>query len=535
MQIVRLNAALVFLCCLSAVSGIAQAATPYSMDWLEQFGTSAWDQAYGVSADGTGNVYVTGETAGSLGGTNAGFYDAFDAKYNIQGVAQQTTQYGDTGSDVGTGISADSLGNVFVAGYSQGPLNGPNNGGFQAQLSNYTPAGTLQWSQYIGPVQTYAYGVSADGQGNAYIAGYTTGSLNQPNAGGYDAYVAKYDSTGNALWTHQFGTSAQDQALGVAADGANSVYVTGSTQGSLGGTNAGGYDAFVRKYDAAGNLQWTQQLGSAGNDIAEAVAAKSGCLYIVGNTSGSLGGTNAGLADAFISKFSSAGVLQWTKQFGTSGNDYADGVAADANGNVFVVGYTQGALGGTNVGGYDAFLSEFNAAGNLQWTQQLGSPGNDFATSVSVDGFGHVFVAGDTTGSLGGTNAGSYDAWLARFSPVPMLGDFNRDGVVDSADINAMMAALTNLSNYTTDYDLSPAQLLAIGDFNGDGVITNADLQGLLKALIDDSWQYQPVPEPASFLLLAMAGALCLWERKRRSGVFARPNPELNFLRDQSG
>jgi hypothetical protein len=492
----------------------AQAAgpAPYTMDWLQQFGTSDWDQAYGVSATSAGSIYVTGETAGSLGGANAGLYDAFTSIYDTHGTAAGTAQFGATGSDIGTGVSADGQGNVFVSGYSQGP-NGPA-GGYQAMLLNYNSTGALQWSQFIGPTQTYAYGVSADGQGNAYLAGYTTGSLNEPNAGGYDAFVAKYDSSGNALWTHQFGTASQDQAFGVSADGMNSVYVAGSTQGALGGPNAGGYDAFLRKYDAGGNLQWTAQLGSAGNDIAQAVSVnKSGCVYIVGNTSGALGGTNAGLADAFVSKYNSGGTLQWTKQFGTAGNDYAYGAAADTHGNVFVVGYTQGSLGGANAGGYDAFLTEFNTAGQQLWTDQFGTPGNDFATAVSVDAQGHVFVAGSTTGSLGGSNAGSYDAWVARFSPVPVPGDFNRDGVVDAADIAAMMTALTDLPDYMSTYDLSPSDLLTIGDFNADGSVTNADLQGLLSNLISNNPPYQPVPEPAGFVLLALGGMLASWVR----------------------
>ncbi len=258
---------------------------PYINDWTTQFGTPDWDQAHGVSADGPGHVYVTGETTGSLASPNAGLDDIFTSIYNIHGAAVSSTQTGTTGSDIGTGVAADSLGNVFVSGYSQGSPSG----GFQATLSNYNSSGALQWSQNIGPVQTYGYGVAADGQGNAYITGYTTGSLNEPNAGGYDGFVAKYDASGNAQWTHQFGTAGLDQAYGISSDGANGVYVAGSTTGNLGGPNAGGFDAFVRKYDVAGNVQWTQQLGTSGNDIAQAVSAsKTGSVFVVGNTSGAL-------------------------------------------------------------------------------------------------------------------------------------------------------------------------------------------------------------------------------------------------------
>ena len=61
----------------------------------------------------------------------------------------------------------------------------------------------------------------------------------------------KYDAAGNLQWTRQLGTSSNDAGFDVSADGFGNIYITGSTLGSLGGTNAGRYDAFISKYDAA--------------------------------------------------------------------------------------------------------------------------------------------------------------------------------------------------------------------------------------------------------------------------------------------
>ncbi len=173
-----------------------------------------------------------------------------------------------------------------------------------------------------------------------------------------------------------------------------------------------------------------------------------------------------------------------------------------------MVGYTQGSLAATNAGNYDAFLTEFNGAGQQLWTEQFGTPGIDMASSVTVDAQGHVYVVGSTTGALGGPNAGSYDNWIARFSPVPVPGDFNRDGVVDAADISVMMSALVDLPDYMSTYDLSPADLNTIGNLNGDGQITNADLQSLLNMLICGANQVQSVPEPTAFVLLLVSSLL---------------------------
>jgi hypothetical protein len=84
---------------------------------------------------------------------------------------------------------------------------------------------------------------------NAYVGGYTLGSLAAPNRGNSDAYVAKYSTAGVLRWKRQLGTSRSDGANGVAADGDN-VYIGGSTFGSLGGPNRGNDDAWVAKYRA---------------------------------------------------------------------------------------------------------------------------------------------------------------------------------------------------------------------------------------------------------------------------------------------
>jgi hypothetical protein len=118
---------------------------------------------------------------------------------------------------------------------------------------------SVEWTRQLGTSEfDNSRGVSADGLGNVYISGFTNGSLGGPYAGGDDAFVSKYDAAGNFQWSRQLGTSSfdgVDESYGVSADGLGNVYISGYTHGSLGGPNAGEYDAFVSKYDAAGNFQ----------------------------------------------------------------------------------------------------------------------------------------------------------------------------------------------------------------------------------------------------------------------------------------
>jgi hypothetical protein len=136
-----------------------------------------------------------------------------------------------------------------------------------------------------------------------YISGYTSGSLGGPSAGDYDAFVSKYDAAGNLQWTRQVGTLHNDESKGVSADGLGNVYIAGGSNGGLGAPSAGNFDAFVSKYDAAGNLQWTRQLGTRDNELCYGVSADGlRNVYFSGETSGSLGGPNAGGRDALVGK-----------------------------------------------------------------------------------------------------------------------------------------------------------------------------------------------------------------------------------------
>src|SRR5262249_54190957 len=241
------------------------------------------------------------------------------------------------------------------------------------------------------------------------VVGFANSTLpGQTSIGG--AFVRKYDSDGNELWTRQFGSGFADEATAVAVDG-SAVYVAGFALGALPGqTSAGGDDAFVRKYDTAGNELWTRQFGTPGSDQVTGVAADAAGVYLSGFASGTLPGqTGAGGQDAFVRHYDADGNVLWTSQFGTASMDSATGIVVDASG-VYVSGFTGGTLTGqTSAGDDDAFLRKYDASGTALWTRQFGSGGADQATGVAIGATG-VYVAGFTGDALPGkTCAGSQD------------------------------------------------------------------------------------------------------------------------------
>src|SRR6185295_12430274 len=153
--------------------------------------------------------------------------------------------------------------------------------------------------------------------------------------------TARGEAPYQTAWSRQIGTSGGEQSFSVAVDASGSAFISGFTTGSLGGPNAGGQDAFLVKYDAAGSLLWSRQIGTSSGEESKSVAVDgAGNAYISGYTSGSLDGPNAGPPDAFLAKYDTAGNLLWTRQIGTSANDQSNAVAVDASGNAYISGYT---------------------------------------------------------------------------------------------------------------------------------------------------------------------------------------------------
>ncbi len=347
------------------------AAEAQQIEWTRQFGGSSAAVAISISVDASG-VYVAGFTAGTLPGqTSAGGDDAFVRKYDAAGNEVWTRQFGTSDGEIAFAISTDASG-VYVAGFTAGTFPGQTHaGGSEFQM--------------------------------------------------HDAFVRKYDAAGNEVWTRQFGTSSVDRAEGISAD-ASGVYVAGWTGGTLPGqTSAGGGDAFVRKYDAAGNEVWTRQFGGlpvGGGVEAFGISADASGVYVAGLTGGTLPGeTSAGFADAFVRKYDAAGNEVWTRQFGSSTDDIAFSISVDAS-RVYVAGFTAagGTLPGqTNAGSTDPFVRKYDAAGNEVWTRQFGTPSDEQARAVSADASG-VYVAGWTNGTLPGQTSGAGTAFVAKLS-----------------------------------------------------------------------------------------------------------------------
>lgn len=368
---------------------------------------------FAVSADADG-VSAAGSTNSTLPGqTPSGGQDAFARRYSAAGVAVWTQQFGTQQADEALGVAVDATG-TFVGGTTYGVLPGQPSayGVGDIFARKYDTNGIASWTDQFGGLWPgFASALAVAVKSSVYTAGYTTGPLpGNAQSGAEDAFVSRYDLAGNRIWLRQFGTGGIDFARAVAADGAGNVYVGGNTRGALPGkTQTGQEDGFLRKYDPSGNELWTLQFGTNGSSetrIEDAEVDGAGNLITLGVTTFALPGqTSAGSMDCFLRVYDPNGNVLWTRQFGTAGYDYGFDLALGAGGQLYVSGYTQGAFAGfTKVGADDAFVAAFDATGNLQWAHQFGAAAGTFTRSfgVAAAADGSVYTVGHTGASLAG-------------------------------------------------------------------------------------------------------------------------------------
>jgi hypothetical protein len=282
---------------------------------------------------------------------------------------------------------------------------------------------------------TYAHSVAVDANFNVYVAGYTTGRFDgTPILGSADLFLAKYDSNGEFKYTTQLGGLALTSTKGYSAatDAFGHVYVAGDTTGELdNNTLSGSTDSFVCQYNTIdGVLQYCNQQGVAGaGTFGRSVAVdSSGNFYMAGDTTGWLDGNpNRGNSDYFVTKYNKDGNWQFTNQFGVAGaTTFGNAVAVDATGSVYLAGETSGTLyfdALTGIGSTDFFVAKFNGSGARQYLHQLGAVGQPTSgQSVTVDASNNAYVAGYTFGGLDGNVA---DLGLSYF----FVTKYDKDGV----------------------------------------------------------------------------------------------------------
>jgi len=338
------------------------------------------------------------------------------------------------------------------------------------------PGGTELWvARYNGPAGNFdvANALTVDEADNVYVTGHSAGIGTT-----WDYATIKYNSAGAQIWVARYNGTGNfaDDASAVAVDGAGNVYVTGGSYG-----NGTSLDYVTIKYDSSGAQLWVSRYNGPGNadDYANALAIDgAGNVFVTGRSIGS--GTSEDYATI---KYNSSGQQQWISRYNGPGNgaDIANDVIVDGTSNTIVVGESAGS--GTSS---DFATIKYDSSGALLWVSRYNGPGNsaDKANDVIVDGTSNTIVVGESAGS--GTSSDfatvKYNSlgvlqWVSRYNG-PGNGADRATGVIVDGTSNTIVIGESvgsgTSSDFTTvKYNSSGVQQW-VSRYNGPGNGTDA-------------------------------------------------------------
>jgi hypothetical protein len=425
-------------------------------------------------------------------------------------------QIGGTGSENGTFITRDALGNIYTSGFYSGTATdfdpGPgtytlssNPSSTDIYVTKFDPNGNFIWARTAGGTgNDFAYSVAVDSSQNVYVVGYFLNTVDFDPGPGIsnltapgtqsDFFVWKLNAAGNYVWAKQFtGTGAvwggcvaldtigNPNILCYASGGPNDFDPGPSTYTFSGST----WDVVITKLDTGGNFLWSGLIGGNLQDYSSKLTVDiSGNVYATGNFQsvadfdpgpGVYNMTSNGGNEAFIVKLNSAGKFVWARSIGGPNGDYGTGVALSMNQDKL---YFTGSYNGSGIdfdpgpatytlaayGDADTFITKLDSAGNFIWARSVGGYTVDFGTAACTDGSDNIYTIGYFNGTCDFdpgpstftlTPAGNYDIFISKLDASGNFVWATRFGGVN-ADYGWQCTADQNGDLYSNGYFSAP-------------------------------------------------------------------------------
>jgi hypothetical protein len=337
--------------------------------------------------------------------------------------------------DIGKSISVGINGNIYVTGWFESPtlifgsdtLTNPNATLADIFIVKYDASGNVIWAKGAGGhSRDNSFSIASDINENIYITGWAWSdsiTFDSITISGSGAFIAKYDSSGNALWVHCSSGNLYDYGNGITVDPNGNSIMTGTfsdtsiTFGTL-TLSSSSEGIYLVKWDPAGNVLWGKvATGMSYLTNSNAVAVDNiGNSYITGVFYGStlvfdtitLTNTSSNYDEFFIAKYDSSGNVIWAKSAFGSSNDDGYCITTDINNNVYVSGsfesptITFDNITLINAGGScppfnsctDIFLAKYDSSGTVLWANSYGSIKDDVGYGIANDAAGDIYLTG---------------------------------------------------------------------------------------------------------------------------------------------
>jgi len=515
-----------------------------TLSWGTYFGND-YDAGYGVATDDSGDVYMVGATNSKTGIATHNAYDTsltgaytFLSKFNSKGAIVWSTYYKAGG---GYGVATDKSGNIYITGL-QAFKNMATGGAYQTSwtglnqtfLAKFNDAGALKWATYFGGNKSQeGDAVAIDPSGDVYISGVTTSTSGIATSGAfqtsyssfsnmmtYNAFLAKFNNTGDIQWATYYGDNIEHFKVLVCTDKTGNVFLAGTTDDSINIASAGAFhtsygggrnDAFLAKFDGTGKRLWGTFYGGSGFDYATGIAADSiGNVFMTGATTSDTGiatsdafeeSWNADGNSSYLALFGAGGSLAWSTYY----NDIiTQDIKTDKDGNAYFAGYTKGGFALTTDyayqtddggGSYDSFIGEFDNNGVRQWATYYGGNDYDWAYGIAVDKSGDVFVTGITQSTNGIATKGSYKPGFSGTGYIGYLAKFVKS-VYD--------AGITKILNPATASCLDTQTVIVQLHNYGESALQNVSIHLSINGISQSVYSWKGLLSPDSSTKLTL-------------------------------
>ncbi|MBL4861582.1 MAG: hypothetical protein JKY09_01000, partial [Crocinitomicaceae bacterium] len=527
--------------------------------WAETIITGQDDFLSGLGVDSNGDLLITGRFEGvvdfdpSIGTANLEATmnkDIFLAKYDAYGNyvwaknIDGNNYYLLNSSPISLAI--DNSDNILLTGDfistidmdpSAGIANLSSDINNDVFIAKYDPSGNYVWAKNMGGTigEVWSYKIALDPDDNIHLAGrykdtvdfdpsYITENLITSNASG-DAFIAKYDVSGNYVWAKSISGGNTEKCRGLAIDDSGNMYITGNFGAtvdfdpSIGVANLNSQDGriFLAKYDPLGNYVWAKNI--SGSNVSQSswgiVLDKSGHVHITGHfidvgdfdPSPTINNLTAGspYINAFVAKYDASGNYVFANVLGALDYDLSyeegQGIVVDSDGSTYVTGNFKGTVdfdpstGTANLvssGSNDIFIAKYDASGNYIWAKNIGGIDDDFGYSIAIDNNGDLIIAGnfkdtvdfDPSGGLSYMTATNSDVFLAKYDA---SGNFIwANNIIGSSVVDVGNIVLDTNDNIhiigsfreTADFDPSVGQALLFSEGSNDVFFAKFDNSG---------------------------------------------------------
>jgi len=468
---------LLFLAFLCSTKTLQAQITPNNVIWAKKYGGVNLDAPNDMVTDKDGNIYITGEYQYetnfediTLTAAN-GFIRTFITKTNPSGTLLFAKQFGGTGTDGNTKITADNEGNVYITGIFSGEITFGSttfNAGINLDVfvTKQDALGNVLWATRFSGLQgagiILSESIVTDHQDNVYTTGNFYGvdinvgnSTLTPFGTESNIFVIKQDALGNVMWAKNFGGDDGSVLVSkIISDDFGNTYLIGTFLGSVNFGNTtlinskpSGRNIFLTKLDTSGAVLWAKDLGE--NDPGGFVETldialdKNDNIYFTGRFSGKIDiGTstfNSSSINSVVVKTDNSGEFLWVKKLESNSPIIGLGITVDASNNVYVAGrfssmaWFDDIYLDTNTNSVDAFVLKINSLAMVEWVGKFEGNGSAVASNITVDAAGDILVVGDfiNTKNFGDTTltsvSNSDDIFLVKLSPDGLAIDKNQN------------------------------------------------------------------------------------------------------------